>query len=262
MELLRARKENRMNRFIGLVLTLLACNVYGKQIIYGSETETVRVHRHSSTLFRFDHEVKTIGQAENFTIAPADQNDANYALLSIRPRNGKGGRLSFILSNDAIVSLKVEVTSSSSPDGPDHIYDFQAKSQIVDIQDRSPNGSNISDIDLMKAMIRGDKVSGYKSRPLKRWIRSGQKNIVVRLVHIYTGPKFNGYIFKVTNKGKSNYRLHLPKLNLGNPNLALLSHVDRWTISKGQSALLRIVAKPTATYRAVTLPMMAKEVKQ
>ena len=243
-------------KYLILVGLLLSSAAFGKAIFYGSETEQLRVKRYGTTLLRFDHQVKTISQAENFVILPADTNNPNYSLLSIKPRNSKSGTLTFILDNGAVVSLKVNVASRKSVEELDQFFDFKAKDQRINGKDRKAAGSNISDIDLMKAMIRNDKVTGYKSRPMSRWVRSGIKDIKVKLIKIYSGPRYNGYVFKVSNKGEKPYKLSLKELSLGSPNVALLSQVDKKEIGpKAPTTLLRIVSKPTSAYREIVLPI-------
>lgn len=239
-----------------LFLSLLSSVSYGKAIYYGSETETVPINHYTSTLLRFDHEVKTISQAENFEIAPADANNPNYSLLSIKPRSSRGGTLTFILANEAIVSAKFRVISKRSLEGTDQFYDFKAKDQRLHSGDRKSEGTNVTDIDLMKAMIRNDEVSGYKSRPISRKVRTKAKGISASLIKIYTGPKYNGYVFRVENSSKEAYHLDPSALSLGEPNLALLSQVDHKTLNEKQpSTLLRVVAKPTSAYRSIVLPI-------
>lgn len=249
-------------KYITLLLLFMGSNAFGKTIFYGSETESIPINRYTTTILRFDHEVKTISQAENFEISPADVNNPNYSLLSIKPRSSRGGVLTFFLGNEAIVSLKFRVISKRSLEGIDSFYDFKDKKEKIGTNERSPEGINVTDLQLMKAMIRNDTVSGYKSRPLARNVRTKVDGIKARLIKIYTGPKFNGYIFKISNNSDAPYHLDLSQLNLGEPNLALLSQADHIDLDEKQPhTLLRIVAKPTSAYRSISLPIRVAKQK-
>ncbi len=85
------------------------------------------------------------------------------------------------------------------------------------------------------------------------------KGVSTKLLKIYTGNKFNGYIFELTRTswGKK-VLLDISNLSMGEPNLALLSNLDSAVLDgssqEGQKTLLRIVAKPTAVYSQLLLP--------
>ena len=171
-------------KYLILVGLLLSSAAFGKAIFYGSETEQLRVKRYGTTLLRFDHQVKTISQAENFVILPADTNNPNYSLLSIKPRNSKGGTLTFILDNGAVVSVKVNVASRKSVEGLDQFFDFKAKDQRINGEDRKAVGSNISDIDLMKAMIRNEIATERMRENSNEMTRMLKVNVAIQICPI------------------------------------------------------------------------------
>ena len=240
--------------FLGFLLGTAICQA--RTIYYGSEVEKVTLTYGGPTIFRFDEEVQTISQASKFHIQPADAQSPNYAVLSITPRLTKGKtKVSFILANGAVVSTQMVILSKAVPEQTDSFYDFLPKKHLIEPA-KNTKGSQVSDLDLMKAMIRWDHVLGYKSRSLSRRISTGIKGVRARLVRIYTGPKYNGYVFKVRNHSKESYTIDLTSLTLGRPDMALLSQVDHKELNPEQKAstFLRIVAKPTSVYYNLSLP--------
>lgn len=241
-----------------VIYSILFSNAHARDIYYGKSVETITLRYGSSTLFRFNEDVKTISQASKFKITPADPKDPNYKTLSITPRFLKGSaNVSFILTNGEIVNTKLITVSPKSPENVDSFYDFLPKKSLI--ENNKNHGSNISDIELMKSMIRWDKVVGYKMRDLVRTLTTGNRTLSIKLVRLYTGPKFNGYIFKVRNLSrKKKFKIDLTKLSLGSPNQAILSQVDKKLLgtvkSKKNTTFLRIVARPTSQYKNMNLP--------
>lgn len=228
-----------------------------KTIYYGSETEAVTLSYGGPTIFRFNDPVKTISQASKFKIEPADMKNPNYSVLSITPLFTRGKtKVSFILSNGVVVHTKMVIVSKSLPEKTDSFYDFLPKENLIE---KPPQGSHVSDLELMKAMIRRDNVVGYKIRNLVRTVRTGIEDLRAKLVRVYTGPKYNGYIFKIQNHSSKEYAIDLESLTLGNPNVALLSQVDHKRLEskkkKDHTTYLRIVSKPTSVYYSVSLPV-------
>lgn len=254
--------------FIGLLAVgwfllgiLFSSDAFAREVYYGSEAETVTVAYSGPTIFRFDDEVKTISRASKFMIGPADKTDPNYAVLSLIPRFSKGAsKITFILANGVVVSTKIIVVPKSIPEKTDSFYDFRPKDQLIEDRKSNGKGANISELELMKAMIRWDDVVGYQKRVLVRSVKSGIKSITAKLVRIYTGPKYNGYIFKIRNLNpKKDFFVDVKSLTLGSPNVALLSQVDRKILKNAKSkenvTFLRIVAKPTSVYYNIALPV-------
>ncbi len=238
--------------------SILFSKAQAREIYYGKSIESVTLGYGGATIFRFNDEVKTISQASKFKITPADPKEPNYRTLAITPRFLKSsGNVSFILSNGEIVNTKLITVSAKSPENIDSFYDFVPKKTLI--EKGKAHGSDISDIELMKSMIRWDKVIGYKTRDLVRTLNSKNKSISVKLVRLYTGPKFNGYVFKIRNlSSKKKFKLDLPKLSLGTPNQAILSQVDKKVLgtkkNKHNTTFLRIVARSTSQYKNMNIP--------
>src|SRR3989338_10948526 len=98
-----------MKKFILMLLALLISQILQANILYyGSERETIRLTQGVSTIVRFDEEVKTISQATDFVIAPANPEDPDYRVLSVSPRTDKGtSEVTFILANYVVVNVKL-----------------------------------------------------------------------------------------------------------------------------------------------------------
>ena len=244
-----------------LLLTLiLTKNSEAKVIYYGSEKEQVNLSYGGPTIFRFGEEVKTISQASRFDIHPADEADPNYSVLSVTPRFTSGkSDVTFILASGAIVNTALTVIPKAIPEKTDSFYDFKSKDSLVEGEKDSAH-SNVSEMELMKAMIRWDQVVGYKTEVLSKTVDTGVDDLSAKLVRVYMGAQFNGYVFEVKNtSSRRDYTLDLKNLSLGTPNVALLSQVDREVISstkdKNNVTFLRIVAKPTSVYYNVHLPV-------
>ncbi|MGK5086904.1 hypothetical protein WDW86_05050 [Bdellovibrionota bacterium FG-2] len=229
-----------------------------KTIYYGSETEVVSLVAGGPTLFRFPSEVKTISQSKRFTIAPATHDQPNYALLSVQPRVGSGGSsvVTFILSDGTIIKVKLVVVSAAIPEKTDSVYEFKSKESLLPQSGAGSPGSGVSELELMKAMLRGDEVAGYEVRNLTRTLIPGFKGVTTKLLRVYTGNQFNGYIFELHNKTRDqSLYINTQNLMLGDPNLAILSSVDQAVIEPKGETYLRIVAKPTSSYNQLILPV-------
>ena len=235
---------------------------FARIIHYGEAKETVTVSYGGPTIFRFDEDVKTISQASRYKIEPSDSANPSYKMLSVIPRFTNGSNdVTFILANGAVVQTRIVVVPKALPEKTDSFYDFRPKDQLIDRETFSAQEDNVTTLELMKAMIRSDKMVGYQVRSLERSVRSGMSNVEAKLVKVYTGPKYNGYIFEVENKSsKKSYAIDLLALTLGKPNLAILSQTDEKVLepkgkNKKYKTYLRIVAKPTSVYYSVRLPI-------
>lgn len=243
--------------FIFIVLNNV--KILAKSIEYGSETESITIVNGSNTIFRFHEDVKTISQASKFDIGPADSKDPNYSVLSVKPRVKRGkSKVSFILANGAVVNTEIVVVPKWIPEKTESFYDFTPKLSNVE-QPKKRVGSDISDLELMKSMVRWDNVVGYQARKVSKWIKSGIKGLSAQLIYVYTGPKFNGYIFKIRNNTKKEYAIDVKSLNFGSPNTALLSQTDKKILGPKKSGTsttyLRIVAKASSVYYNINLPV-------
>ena len=242
---------------IVLYVMLDSARGLGRQVSFGSETETVTIAGNGQTIFRFHEPVKTISQASSFVIKPADENSPDYSVLTVTPRFRTGSSLvSFILASGSILNVKIMVVPNAIPEKTDTIYDFTPTENLVNQPNATSPSSIISELDLMKAMIRSDKVAGYALNSISRGVNTGQVNVKATLLRVYNGPRYNGYVFKIENTSKDkSYRMNLDDLTLGQPSTALLSQVDKKTIPPGSATYLRIVAKPTSVYYNINLPV-------
>lgn len=246
--------------FIVISLLTVGKEAEARIVYYGSETENITVAYGGPTILRFDEEVKTISQAARFTIEPADATQPDYKVLSITPRFPSGtSAIAFILANGQVVNTKAVIVSSTLPEKVDSFYDFRPKDRLLDQLEKSEKASKISELELMKSMIKWEQVVGYNLRKLIRTVPSGVEGLSVQLIRVYTGAEYNGYVFKIVNESKHrSYRIDLKDLVLGSPNTAILSQIDRKLLraapTNENTALLRIVAKPASIYYSVNLP--------
>ena len=238
--------------YVGFNLGVGTCQA--KTIYYGSETEAVTLSYGGETIFRFNEPVKTISRASNFSIETADKTNPDYAVLSVTPRFTKGeSKVTFLLANGAVVSTNIETVSKAIPEKTDSFYDFVPKSSLIEKEANVT--SDITDIELLKSMVRREEVLGIEQRPIEREVHSGVADLKSKLVRLYTGAKFNGYVFKLTNVSKKKtYAVDLRYLTLGKPNLALLSQTDKDKLKPNESTFFRIVAKPSSVYYNLNIP--------
>lgn len=240
---------------------LLVRNAEAKVVSYGSAIEQVRIKHGGPTIFRFPKAVQTITGASRLQIKPANDADPSYTVLAVTPRFTNGvNEVAFFLTDGSVVRTKILV----SPNDPaaDGLYDFKSK-DALDSAD-SENAPVISEVELLKAMVRDDVVSGYKVSRVSEPISSKQGAANVELTRIYRGSPFNGYVFKVTNTSwKKNVDVDARHITVGEPNLAILSQSDDPVIfPKGKGVhqtFVRVVTKNTASSRDVILAMEAEE---
>lgn len=234
-----------------------------KIIYYGTMPEKISIVFGHTTMLRFDEEVKTISQASQFIIEPADLNDPNYQVFTLKPRdNFSQDQVTFILANDTIVHLMISTISKPTPETKEHFYELRPQIKEVDPLSKEQKGQNITEIELMKSMIRMDTIIGYENKSVIRKLDSGEKQIAAQLTRVYTGPKFNGYIFKITNTSKNiDYAIDVKSLALGKPNMAILSQCDQAILKPKQTTHLRVVSRPSSVYYDITLPISTIEKK-
>ena len=246
------------------ITLLFPIQALAKVIYFGSETESATVVYGNSTLFRFPGEVRTISQASRFDIAPANADQPNYALLSIKPRFSDGkSDVVFILADGTTIKTRLMTISSTAPEKSDSIYDFKSKETLVAANEDPKAGSSLSELSLMKAMIQGDQVTGYEVRTLVRTVFPGFKGVETKLVRLYTGNQYNGYIFEITNTTQAQRLfINVQNLVLGDPNVAILSAVDQAVLESKGKTYLRIVAKASSLYQQLILPIQVVEKKE
>lgn len=244
-----------------LFAALLVRNAEAKPVTYGSAVEQVRIKHGGPTIFRFPKAVQTITGASRLQIKPANDADPSYTVLAVTPRFTNGvNEVSFFLTDGSVVKTKILV----SPNDPaaDGLYDFKSKDALDSVE--SENAPVISEVELLKAMIRDDEVSGYKLSRVSDAVSSKQPAANVELIRIYKGSPFNGYVFRITNTSwKKNVDVDVRHITVGEPNLAILSQSDDSVLvprGKGvHQTLVRVVAKNTASSRDVILAMEADE---
>ncbi len=240
-----------------LLVFLLVSRAEAKVVVYGTGAEQVRIKHGGPTIFRFPKAVQTISGASKLQIKPANASDPSYTDLEVTPRFTNGvNEVIFFLVDKSVVRTKIIV----SPNDPaaDGLYDFKSR-ESAEAGD-SENAPVISEVELLKAMVRDDAVSGYKLYRVSQSFPSKNSSARAELIRIYRGSPFNGYVFKLTNTSwKKNVEVDVRHLTVGEPNLAILSQSDETTLfpnGKGVSeTLIRVVAKNTSSSSDVILAM-------
>lgn len=238
-------------------LMIVAWPASARPILYSGKTVTIAVAPMTQTILRFDKPVRTVTNATAFVIGPTSEDAPDYAELMVEPRSSNAsGYVNFILADGTVVRTKLIARLGENPG--DNLHDIR-----VDVPSPEPTAGPVEPrkvelqaMDLMKAIIRGDKVMGYEVRDARRSIVKGV-GVRGELVKVYTGEQFNGYVFKLSNPSHDKtFEVDIRKLRLGEPNLAVLSQIDDKVLAPGvEGVLLRIVARPGAVYRDVVLPV-------
>lgn len=234
-----------------------------RDVLYGKARETVPVAFGVETLFRFPLEVKTVTEASRFEIKPANAEEPDYSVLAVKPRFTEGASdVTFLLADGTAVRVQL-VVSSRINGKRDSIYDFKPHE---DLSDTNPNRKDhpdpmvISELDLMRGMIRGDQVSGFDSEKYSKPIALESPHITAELKRVYRGREMNGYVYLLTTDYKErSFEVNLDAMAFGQPNLAILAQVDRDLIggetSEERQAYLRVVARPGASSQRIILPV-------
>ncbi len=244
-----------------VLFALLSGRAHAKTVYYGSNAEQVRVKHGGPAIFRFPKAVQTITGASRLLIKPANDADPSYTVLAVTPRFTNGvNEVSFFLTDGSVVRTKILV--SPSDPAADSLYDFKSKDEFNSAD--SENAPVLSEVELLKAMVRDDDVSGYKVSHVLERVPAKPSSMNVELMRIYRGSPFNGYVFRVTNtSSKKNVDVDVRHVTVGDPSLAILSQSDDSVLyPKGKGAhqtLVRVVAKNTASSRDVILAMEAEE---
>lgn len=232
-----------------------------RTVYFGSEAEIIATPFGRGTLLRFPKPVQTVTDARQFKIGPLDSESPDYSVLEVRPIFAKGqSTVSFVLSDGEIVRVQLKIVPSSS--ASDSVIELQPKAELLKKDLNQNAGVPVSDLDLMKAMLRGHSVSGFKKREVGRSVSTGLNGISARLEKMWTGRgEYQGFQFVLTNMTNHQaYEIDLSKLRLGSPNQAVLSQVDHIKLfgknKKGpKSARLRIVSKKGGGSSEVVLPV-------
>lgn len=243
--------------YLSILSIFLSFSANAKDIYYGSAPELVKVSQ--ETIFRFHKQVRTISQAQRFEIKPADPNDPDYSVLSVRPRFSKGtSKVAFVLSDGTIATLKLRIVkgkrSSNEP-----FYDLKPKSMLIERTEK--NLPVITVMDFMKSMDRDDNIVGYKRKVKDSWVSTGLiKGVKARLVRTYTGKDYKGFVIELKNRYRTKkYKIEADKLKFKGASLAIITLVDNDLLlpkSKGShKTLLKVVAKPSASIGDLILPI-------
>lgn len=248
-------------KILVLTLTIFSSIAFGKTVYFGSETETLTLSYGSPSLFRFPTEVRTITGASRFEIKPANGDSPNYSVLAVRPRFTSGSsQITFMLNDGSLVRTKLSVISGNRD--ADGVFDFKAKESLLPDSSGGDRTSNLSDLELMKAVIRDGDVSGYSITRPAQTITPGFRGVETVLVKKYSG-RFNAFVFEIKNVTKNRLFINIQNLMLGDPNLAILSSVDSPVLEArgkdGAKTYLRIVAKSTSSYAKLVLPVQIVE---
>lgn len=233
-----------------------------KAVYYGSMPEQIRIKHGGSTIFRFPKAVQTITGAGRLTIKPANDADPSYTTLAVTPRFTNGlNEVAFFLADGSVVKTKILV----SPNDPaaDSFYEFKPK-DALESEQSDPNAPKISEVELLKAMVRDDNVAGYKVSRFSSDMPSKLSSASVELIRVYKGSPFNGFVYRVTNTSwRKVVDVDVRHLSVGEPNLAILAQSDEDQLyPKGKGAhqtLVRVVAKNTSSSRDVIFAMEAQE---
>lgn len=255
-----------------LACFLSATDALARDVIYGKAKETVLIPFGVETLFRFPIEVKTITEASRFEIRPANQEEPDYSVLVVKPRMSEGSAdVTFLLSDGS--TIRTFLIVSNKPNlKRDSIYDFKPRDELMTSNIAGGDATTavkrdpmvISELDLLRAMVRGDQVAGFDVSQYSMGIPIGSPNLSATLVKVYRGKDINGYIYRLkVESSKHFFEVDLKALALGNPNLAVLSQIDRKVLGgekeEDRTAFLRIIAKPGSTASKVILPVAIRQ---
>ena len=253
------------------ILALIVLNlVEAKEILFGPSKESISIPFGVETLFRFPSEVKTVTDAAKFEIRPASADEPDYSVLLVKARMTEGmNDVTFLLADGATVKTQLLITRK--PTGKrDSVYDFRPFSGL---QETDPHGESkkdplaVSELDLMRGMIRGDKVTGFDLQKHDIQIALKSDGISARLLKRYLGKDVNGYVYEILNhNSKKSVSIDLRGLSIGSPNLAVLAQIDRPNLEGNSEderrTFLRVVARPGASSKEMTLPVsMEKRTK-
>lgn len=240
---------------------------HARDVIYGKSKETLQVNFGSETLFRFPLEVKTITEAAYFEIKPANNEEPDFSVLSVKPRmQEKTADVTFVLADGSVIRTQLISTAQRTVKAgkKDSIYDFKPQDELLSSNPNLPDKREplvVTELDLMRVMLSGEKLSGFEIQNLdfKVDLAVAESPLSVKLVRRYVGSAVNGFIYELRNESQENpVTIQLEKLSIGQPNLALLAQVDRSVLAGpnelDRQTLLRIVTKPGASSRKIVLP--------
>lgn len=244
-------------------LIILAPTAHAREVVFGKGRETVSVAFGVETILRFPLEVKTITEANRFEIHPANTEEPDYSVLVVKPRMTEGAAdVTFILSDGTVI--RTQLVISNRPNlKKDSIYDFKARDELAQTNPNLPDKHDpmvVSELDLMRAMVRGDQLSGFKMSQMSQSISMDSPEVNATLVRAYLGQDVNGFVYQLkTTSEHKKYQIDVRGLAVGSPNLAVLAQVDRPSLGgktlPERETFLRIVARQGASSHKVILPV-------
>lgn len=261
---------------VALWFSLALCtNAGARSLQYGDAPITLEIPYGKSTVLRFDSKVSSIQNAEKYEIGPLNDQQPNYAELSVKPRTTSGGdTVNFHLADGAIVKLRLLAVTNTHGEGVETVHTLKkvlpepaaiTKDLLPDPSDDEMGDGKVA---LMKALILGTKLRGYQIRPLGTPVKTALDGVEATLEQVYAGRDYTGYVIQIVNKDATRqFEIDIRRLKIGEPNLALMSQVDRRVIEREASgrniAKLTIVALPSSLSRDVVLPLawIKKEAK-
>ena len=232
-----------------LPFLLFTIQLHAQVIQFGKDTETITVVYGGPTIVHFPMEVKTVSQATKFSILPADEQQPNYAALSVTPRFTSGSDdVTFILSDGTVMHAKLVIVKKPIPKKTDSFYELKTKdTEVVRIKDTPSGDDRLSELELLKAMANSRRPRGYRVSHLSKDINLGISGVKCRLVDIYNGSEINGFVFEIENESDRKIYIDLTKLSFESDTTAVLSQIDRDKLSKsgtdGSKTLLRVISR-------------------
>lgn len=246
-----------------VISLFLGVNAYAKDIYYGSSPELVNISK--ETIFRFHQQVRTISQAYRFEIKPADPNDPDYSVLSVRPRFTKGTtKVAFVLSDGSIVTLKLRIVKNAGDSDP--FIDLKPKSMLIERSEK--NLPVITVMDFLKSMDQDASIVGYQREVKNKWVSTGNiQGVSAKLIRRYIGKDYKGFVIELRNKYRTKeYKIEVDQLRFKGSDLAIISLVDDEILLPKKNGtyktLLKVVAKPTASISDIVLPITVVEEKK
>jgi hypothetical protein len=254
-------------RLILLMLGILAHStpILAKTVNLGNRTSVLTLTYGEETLLRFPSAVKTVSKATRYNIQPANTEEPDYSVLSIKPRFRSGSsNVVFLLDDGTLAKVRFVIKKGKTTSG-DGIYDFKKHSDVSS-QRAASTKPNVNEFDLLKAMIRGHRVTGYRIRKVEKKIKSSLSGLKLSLYAVYRGGDYAGYIYELENVSKEKtFDIDIRKLAIGRPNLAIVSSIgrDKLTNKKNEKkTYLYVVAKSSASFRRMALPVSVVEGKK
>lgn len=243
--------------FFIFLLCVLGDLALARDVFYSTAPETIAIARGQKAVLQFEKPVKTISNAEEFEILPADTEQPDYSTLTLKARNSRGSNfVSFLLDDGSQVFLKIVIKAKVAD--TNGYFRFISQKELRSTTAKKSIG--LGKLDLLKAILRDEKVVGYEfSKPEKK-VDTGLKGVVTHLERVYSGENYVGYVYRFENISyRYEYKIDLQKLKMGKPNFALLATIDRDLLkpktSTENEAQLVVIAKASSEAEDAVLPV-------